>query len=154
MLNDLLRIKKIREKAADDEVRKCRYRVELAQQDLEKSKKELTNYQQWRVQEENRLYEEIINAQVKQFDLDMLKQKVAQLRERDLLLQDAITKAEEHLEETKKQLDLAQENYRLASQAGKKFEEFIDVMREDELKEKARIEELELEEFTTPRNRD
>ncbi len=153
MLNDLLRIKKIRERSADEEVRKCRYRVQLAEQDLEKKQQELISYKAWRIEEEQRRYDEIINTNVKQFDLDILKQTVAQMREKDLILQEAITKAEEHLEETKQQLLQAQQQYRLASQAVQKFEEFIDVIHQEELKEKARIEELELEEFT-PRHRD
>ncbi len=109
MLNDLLRIKKIRQRSADEEVRKCRYRVQLAEQDLEKKQQELVNYKAWRVKEEQRRYDEIINTNVKQFDLDILKQTVAQMREKDLILQEAITKAEEHLEETKQQLQQAQQ---------------------------------------------
>ena len=152
MLHDLLRIKRIREKSAEDEVRKCRYRVELAAQDLEKKKQELIHYKEWRIQEEKRRYDEIINTEVKQFDLDILKQTVAKLREKDLVLQDAITQAEEHLEETKRQLEDAEHAYAKATQAVKKFEEFTDAIEQEEAREKARIEELELEEFT-PRNR-
>ncbi|CAM3692823.1 type III secretion system stalk subunit SctO [Parendozoicomonas haliclonae] len=152
MLNDLLRIKRIREKSAEDEVRKCRYRVELAVQDVEKKKQELVSYKEWRIQEEKRLYDEIMNTAVKQFDLDIVKQTVALHREKDLILQDAITQAEEHLEETRKELEEAQQKHVLATQAVQKFEEFTDVINQEEAKEKARIEELELEEFT-PRNR-
>ncbi len=148
MLNDLLRIKRIREKSAEDEVRKCRYRVEVATKELEDKKQELTQYKEWRIQEEQRLYDEIMNTQVKQFDLDILKQTIAKLREKDLILQDAITKAEEHLEETKQQLEEARDKHRLATQAVQKFEEFTDVLNQEEAKEKARQEDLELEEFT------
>ncbi|MTI14269.1 type III secretion system stalk subunit SctO [Sansalvadorimonas verongulae] len=152
MLHDLLRVKRIREKSAEDEVRKCRYRVEVAVQDIEKKKKELEDYKEWRYQEERRLYDNIMNTAVKQFDLDILKQKVAKLREQDLVLEEAITKAEKHLEECKQQLEEARQAHAKATQAVQKFEEFTDVLDQEAAKEKARLEELELEEFT-PRNR-
>ncbi len=152
MLHDLLRIKRIREKSAEEEVRKCKYRVEIATQELEKKKQELEDYKIWRHKEEQRLYDNIMNTSIKQFDLDILKQKVAKLRERDLILEDAIKDAEKHLEETKQQLEEARQQHVLATQAVQKFEEFTDVLDQEEAKEKARLEELELEEFT-PRNR-
>ena len=152
MLHDLLRIKRIREKSAEEEVRKCKYRVELAVQDLENKKKELEDYKVWRHKEEQRLYDNIMNTSVKQFDLDILKQKVAKLREKDLVLEEAIKDAEKHLEETRQQLEQARKQHVLATQAVQKFEEFTDALDQEEAKEKARLEELELEEFT-PRNR-
>ena len=152
MLNDLLRIKRIREKSAEDEVRKCRYRVEVAAQEIEKKKQELTDYIEWRCQEEQRLYDNIMNTQIKQFDLDILKQKVAKLRDQDLVLKEAVTNAEKHLEECKQQLEDARQAHAKATQAVQKFEEFTEVLNQEEAKEKARLEELELEEFT-PRNR-
>ena len=152
MLHDLLRIKRIREKSAEEEVRKCKYRVELAVQDVETKKKNLEEYKVWRYQEEQRLYDNIMNTSVKQFDLDILKQKVAKLREKDLVLEDAIKEAEKHLEETRQELEEARQKHVLATQAVQKFEEFTDVLDQEEAKEKARLEELELEEFT-PRNR-
>ena len=152
MLNDLLRIKRIREKSAEDEVRKCRYRLEVAVQDVEKKKEELIRYKEWRVQKEQQLYDDIINTSVKQFDLDIMKRKIVKLRERDVTLQDDIVKAEEHVEECKQQLEEARQKHVLATQAVQKFEEFTDVLNQEEAKEKARLEELEMEEFT-PRNR-
>ncbi len=133
-------------------MKKCRYRVEVATQDLEKKKQELIHYKEWRIHEEQRRYDEIINTQVKQFDLDILKQTIAQLREKDLILQEAINKAEEHLEETERQLEEAQQQHLLTVRAVQKFEEFTDAINLEEAKEKAYREEQELEEFT-PRNR-
>ncbi|MCY4471743.1 MAG: YscO family type III secretion system apparatus protein [Kistimonas sp.] len=148
MLNDLLRIKKIREKKAAEEVRKCRYRVETAAQELEKKKQELVDYKKWRIEEEQRRYDAIMNTQVKQFDLDILKQTVAKLREKDLVMQDDIKKAEDHLEKTKEQLEEARKAHVLATRAVQKFEEFIREQDKELAREQERKEELELEEFT------
>ncbi|MCL6271701.1 type III secretion protein [Sansalvadorimonas sp. 2012CJ34-2] len=152
MLHDLLRIKRIREKSAEEEVRKCKYRVEIAVKDVEDKKRNLEEYKAWRHKEEQRLYDNIMNTSVKQFDLDILKQKVAKLREKDLVLEEAIKDAEKHLEESRQQLEEARQKHVLATQAVQKFKEFTDALDKEEAKEKARLEELELEEFT-PRNR-
>lgn len=148
MLHDLLRIKRIREKTAGEEVRKCRYRVEVAAKELEDKKQELVDYKAWRIQEEQARYDAIMNTEVKQFDLDILKQTIAKLREKDLVLQEEIKKAEEHLEQSKQQLEEARKVHVLATRAVQKFEEFIREQEKEEARERERKEELELEEFT------
>ena len=152
MLHDLLRIKRIREKSAQDEVKKVRYRLEQAVIDVDQKKEELTTYIDWRGQEERNLYDNIINAQVHQHDLDFLKQRIARMREHDLVLEEAIRKAESRVEEVREELQQAEAALKVAMQAVKKFEEFTQVLDEEEAKKKAYQEEQELEEFN-PRNR-
>lgn len=152
MLHDLLKIKRIREKSAQDTVRKVRYRLEQAMIEVDQKKEELRTYIDWRKQEERGLYDNIINAQVHQHDLDFLKQRIARMREHDLVLEEAIRKAESFVEEVREELQQAEDALRLAMQAVKKFEEFTQVLDEEEAKEKAYKEEQELEEFN-PKNR-
>lgn len=152
MLHDLLKIKRIREKSAQDAVRKVRYRLEQATIEVDKKKEELRTYIDWRKQEERSLYDNIINAQVHQHDLDFLKQRIARMREHDLVLEEAIRKAESFVEEVREELRQAEDALRLAMQAVKKFEEFTQVLDEEEAKEKEYKEEQELEEFN-PKNR-
>ena len=148
MIHDLLRVKRIREKAAEDHVRTCRYRVEVAVKQLEAKEKELVEYKQWRLQEETRLYDEVMNTSVKQFDLDIIKQKVALLRQKDLTLEEEIASAKTDLQKAREELEQATQAHLLATRAVQKFEEFADVVDKETAREKARIEELELEEFT------
>ncbi|MCY4330067.1 MAG: YscO family type III secretion system apparatus protein [Endozoicomonadaceae bacterium] len=152
MLHDLLRIKKIREKSAHEAVKRCRYKVEQAVIDLQKKEKALEDYLQWRKAEEKRLYDEIMNTQVKERELDLLKRRVVIMREKDSVLEDDINKAKEHLTQCKKELEEAEQLYRKAMQTVEKFETFIEVLDEEAAQEAARAEEAELEEFT-PRNR-
>ncbi|WP_461536769.1 type III secretion system stalk subunit SctO [Spongorhabdus nitratireducens] len=152
MLHDLLKIKRIREKSAQDEVRKCRHHLDAARAEVLKREQELEEYKIWRYKEEQRLYDNIINTEVKQNDLSGLKAKVANLRAKDFQLEQAIDDAKGQVVKAEQTLAAAEEAYRKAMQATKKFEEFTRVLDEEKRKEQERLEELELEEFTVKPN--
>ena len=152
MLHDLLKIKRIREKSAQSEVRKCRHHLDAARAEVVKREQELEDYKVWRQLEEQRLYDSIINTEVKQRDLDGLKQKIAGLRTKDLQFEQAIEEAKQQVVQAEQNLAAAEEHYRKAIQATKKFEEFTRVLDEEKRKEQERQEELELEEFTVKPN--
>ncbi|WP_422134747.1 type III secretion system stalk subunit SctO [Endozoicomonas sp. ALD040] len=148
MLHELLKVKQIREKSAQDQVRKCEYRLEQAQLEVKNKEQELEEYIDWRCKEEQRLYDNIINTEVKQNELDQLKANVARMREKDVLLEQAINEARQDVEKAKEQLEQAREDHMKAMQAVEKFEEFTKVQDEEAAKEAARLEDLEMEEFT------
>ncbi len=148
MLHDLLKIKHIREQSAEREVRKCQSQLEKAQQEVKNRQTAFEEYVEWRVQEEKRLYDNIINAEIHQNDLDKLKQEVAILREKDVTLEQAIAEAEKEVEVAKLALLEAQQQHAKAMQAVEKFEEFTKIQDEEAKKEAERLEDLEMEEFT------
>jgi|GEM_PF-1935944 len=162
MLHDLLKVKNIREESAEREVKRCQHELELAQQELkrreqevERRKQELQDYIRWRSQEEQRLYDNIMNTNVQQHDLDRLKQKVALMRDKDVALEQAITEAEQQVTAAQQQvrqaeqvLETARQAHYKAKQAVEKFEEFCKVQDEEAAKEASRLEDLEMEEFT------
>lgn len=148
MLHELLKIKNIREQGANDEVRKCKNRVEAAKMEVQKKQSELEEYIDWRCKEEQNLYDNIINKEVRQNALDQLKQKVAIMREKDASLEEAISVAKKKVADEEQALEAAKEAHMKAMQAVQKFEEFTKVLDEEAAKEAARIEDLEMEEFT------
>ena len=152
MLHDLLKIKKIREDKAREEVKKCRYRVEVAAKELQQKEQNLEDHIAWRKAEESRLYDEIMDTKVKERELDLLKQRVVLMREKDVVLQEKIQEASKKLESEKEALTQAEKALVTAVQTVEKFEEFTKVLDEEAAREAARAEELELEEFS-PRNR-
>ncbi|MGI9276198.1 MAG: type III secretion system stalk subunit SctO [Endozoicomonas sp.] len=143
-----MKIKNIREKSANDEVRRCKNRLEQAHQEVERKEQELREYIDWRCKEEQQLYDNIINTQVKQNDLDSLKHKIAVLREKDVLLEQAVEEAKQQIKVAEEELDKAREAHMKAIQAVEKFEEFTRVQDEEAKKEAERLEDLEMEEFT------
>lgn len=162
MLRDLLKVKNIREESAEREVKRCKHELELAEQELERReqeverrKQELQDYILWRSQEEQRLYDNIMNTNVQQHDLDQLKQKVALMRDKDVTLEQAITEAQQQVvaaqqqvDQAKQVLETARQAHYKAKQAVEKFEEFCKVQDEEAAKEVSRLEDLEMEEFT------
>ena len=148
MLHELLKIKNIREKSANDEVRRCKNRLEQAHQKVERKEQELREYIDWRCKEEQQLYDNIINTQIKQNDLDSLKHKIALLREKDVLLEQSVEEAKQQIKVAEEELDKAREAHMKAMQAVEKFEEFTKVQDEEARKEAERLEDLEMEEFT------
>lgn len=162
MLKDLLKVKNIREESAEREVKRCQHELDLAHQEVERRKQEvercrqeLEEYIAWRCQEEQRLYDNIMNTSIQQHDLDQLKQKVAILREKDASLEQAIADAEQRVAEAEKKvkeaeqiLEQARQAHYKAKLAVEKFEEFCKVQDEEAEKEAKRLEDLEMEEFT------
>ena len=148
MLHELLKIKNIREQSAETEVRKCKNRVEEAKEEVKKKQQEFEEYVEWRGKEEQRLYDNIINAEVRQNDLDNLKKKIALLREKDVTLEQAVAEARKKVEQEELALEKAREEHAKAMQAVQKFEEFTKVQDAEAKKEAERVEDLEMEEFT------
>lgn len=148
MLHELLKIKHLREQAAGTEVRKCKNRVDVALDEANKKQQEFEEYVEWRGKEEQRLYDNIINMEVRQNDLDSLKKKVAMLREKDVILEQAVAEAKKRVEEEKLALEMAREEHTKAMQAVQKFEEFTRIQDAEAKKEAERIEDLEMEEYT------
>ncbi len=162
MLKELLKVKNIREQAAEREVKLCEQELELRRQEVaqrkqevEQRKQDLEDYILWRSQEEQRLYDNIMNTSIQQHDLDRLKQKVAILREKDASMEQAISEAEQRVVEAEQQVTEAEQQLEMAKQAHykaklavEKFEEFCKVQDEEAEKEAKRLEDLEMEEFT------
>lgn len=148
MLHELLKIKNIREQTAETEVRKCKNRVDAAKQEVRDKQKEFDEYVEWRGQEEKRLYDNIMNMEIHQNDLDHLKQKIALLREKDITLELAVAEAEKQVAVEEQALVEAREHHAKAMQAVQKFEEFTKVQDKEAKKEAERLEDLEMEEFT------
>ncbi|MDP0588598.1 MAG: YscO family type III secretion system apparatus protein [Candidatus Endonucleobacter bathymodioli] len=153
MLHELLKIKKVRETSAHDALRKQQRLLEEALQMQKDKEQELADYIEWRCKEEQLLYDNILNTDVRQHDLDFLKKKVAVLREEDVALEQAVEEAKSHVVDVERELELAEEHYRKARQAVEKFEEFTKVLDEEAAKDVQRLEDLEMEEFIVRPNR-
>ncbi len=148
MLHDLLKVKEIREKSANDEVLRRKRLLAEARQTKKEKEQALVDYIEWRCKEEQALYDNILNTDVRQNDLDMLKQKVALLREKDATLEQAIEAAKNDVAAAEKALKAAQEAHHKAQLAVEKFEEFTRVLDEEAAREAQRLEEIEMEEFS------
>jgi type III secretion protein O len=151
IVDDLLEIKVFREDRASAEVTKCRVALEEAVMLVERRRQELLDYQAWRVRREDEMYDEIEQQLVHLQDLEDLKADIGLLRGREALFEQRIQDAENARGGARTALGAAEAAYAQAQRNRQKFEEVSALFEYEERLERERLEELELEEFTTPR---
>ncbi|PTY05033.1 hypothetical protein DB346_02425 [Verrucomicrobia bacterium LW23] len=147
-LQDLLRLRKLREADAGNAVTRARKAVAAAEEALAAQKKALEDYRAHRIREEDRLYNSVINKQVQLLDLDEVKQAIAWLRERELLEIKKVTEAELAVTQAKEALAKAQAHYQQAVRDSQKIEEHKAMALAEWQQEQELIADRELEEFT------
>ena len=139
-LEDLLRVRNLREDRAQDEFLKARNRLKEANLALDRATQELEDYKVWLIEEEKRRYDTIMNQEVNRHKVDSVKLEVKFLRKKEQLYIEKVKEAEanvskaaEELEQTKevrmqsirdrKKIDEHKENFGVKS--GRKEQEFL-----------------------------
>lgn len=149
VLQDLLKIRLMREQRAKDELIKAQNVLEMAIRKVEQKEKELKDYRVWRVKEEDRLYAEVMNKRVKRMDIDGLKLNLAELERKELDHIQAIDDAKEEREKAKEALEEARTAYNIALVNKQKIEEHKTTWMITWNKEQELRAEKEIEDFKT-----
>ncbi|MCH2204077.1 MAG: type III secretion protein [Fuerstiella sp.] len=147
VLQDLLQVRQFREDGAATAVTRQRLRVDEAQKTVEDRRRELAEYTQWRIAQEKKLYDDIIDHRVQMKDLDDLKLKIQSLRDRELTFQDSIRLAEQELVNEQKKLLDSQHAHREAVKNREKLEEHKGMWLVEVEREVENGMEKELEDF-------
>ncbi len=111
--------------------------------------KELLDYQEWRIKEENRLYNNILKKKVYVKDIDSLKLEIIHNKEQE---QDYVKARDDALQEKENAHDAYMDSKKDYSQAvinTEKTGEILTVVTEEEAFEAERTEEGEMEEQAT-----
>ena len=148
MFEELLRIKKFREDAAQREVKIAEARLAERLKAVRDAEKTFESHRVFRVGEEKRLFQEVKGEAVKVSRLDLMKQAVALLRDDELRLTDKIEEERKTVPPAQQALAEAKGAHAKAITAVEKFREFIAIQREAETAEAARREDAEAEEVT------
>ena len=148
MFEELFRIKEFREQDAANAVSQAKAAVAEKQLALRDAKAAVSEYNEFRLAEEPRLFEEIRGAEVKLEKLEEMKQKVAMMRDHELKLQETVKEAETAVDTAKEALEAAEAAYHEARKELQKFEEFVKAQREEAEKAESRKEEGEVEEIS------
>lgn len=146
---DIVRIKKIREESAFNEMKRCEQILEQAIKKVEEKEKELLDYQEWRIKEENRLYNNILKKKVYVKDIDSLKLEIIHNKAKE---EDYVKAHNDALQEKENAHDAYLESKKNYSQAvinTEKTGEILTVVTEEEAFEADRAEESEMEEQAT-----
>lgn len=147
-LEPLLYIRITRENVAEENLTKARHHLQEMIEKVKKKEKELEDYTKWRVEEEGRLYKELFKKKVKKIDLDEVKVKVSNLRNKELDYVQARDNAIDEREAAKANLENAKILYHQAIFNRKKIDEHKNIWTDEWNKEQERLADLEMEEFT------
>ncbi|CAQ83143.1 MULTISPECIES: type III secretion protein [Photorhabdus] len=147
MISRLQRIKALRVKRAEQHLSLQQMKLQTAHQHHEQALRNVQNYSQWRIAEEQRLFKLCQGQPIDRKGLERWQQQVALLRKNEAQLE---RKAAEILEQVELELRQLQECQRVLHHARRQQEKFNELGRQEQ--EALRIqgeyqEELEQEEF-------
>ena len=151
VLQDMVRVREHREEQATQAVTRALRLLREAREAVVKKQQELNDYIAWRVQEERRLLDSLMRRLLKLGDISDVRETIALLREREFeiidqlrLAEAAVIKAEAHLDECRqKQVKAVRELEKLL--------EHRRLWLQERALEQEMAEDLELEDFTSPR---
>lgn len=131
MLEELLKIKRIRERDAETAVHLAERKLAEAHEAVRAAKQAVSDHHEFRLKEEVRLFEEIRGEPVHVRDFDEMKQSVAMLRKTEADLEETVAEKTKAIAPAEEALQSAQEAYREAKVATMKFEELVDLERSE-----------------------
>ena len=145
-LKDVLYIREMRRDMAQENLIRCQYELKEAIETLEKKEKELEEYKEWAKKEEDRLFDEIKNKKVRKDEIDILKSKLAKLKEDELKKAKAVTDAKTAVKEAEDKVVEAKGLLLQMQLNLEKILEHKDVWLEEANLEEQRVSDLEMEE--------
>ncbi len=146
-LQDLLKVRELREEAASKAVAKAQDKLKACEQYLEKKRKELADYKEWRPQEEKRMYDKIMKKEISQEKLREVKADIAVLRDREVAIEKEVEEAEVAVQEAEQGLQKAKDDHKASMRELEKIKEHKDIWIEEAKKEEEFAMDKELEEF-------
>ncbi len=149
MLNDLLKIKRLREEDAIAALAKAQAFLERQIVTRDKKCREEDEYKVWRLSEEDRLYDEIYGKNVALKTLEELREQIGLLRQKELQLHEAYLQAEKDVAAAQSALEEAQRRRLETYKEMTKYEEYNQIIVDEEKRETERKEEIELEDFAS-----
>ena len=146
-LEDLLRVRFIREEAARREVAQAKRRLEEAREELEKRKKQLKEYHEWRIKEEDRHYQKVHRKKVKHLKINQLKAEMAWMKKDEIKHEKNVDKAKEKCQEEEKKLEEARGIHFQTLRQLQKMQEHKRIWKLQSAKDREKAEDKETEEF-------
>lgn len=122
-LQDLLRVRKFREDRAASEVGAAKRAQEECAAVEERKRKESAEYKTWREKRENVLYDGVLGREVRVGELENLKTDVLALREKELLMEQAVLEAQAAERKASETLKQARREHSIKVKDRRKIEE-------------------------------
>ena len=152
VLQDLLRIREMREDRASAELSAARQEVLRAEQQLEERKDELREFEMTKEERRDRIFAAVVGHAVTREDLDKALEGVARIDKEGELKADNVNLAASKVKEKKELSEEARKHFVIASKDRMKISEHRAVWVKEEQKEQEFRQEIELEDFTGKKN--
>ncbi|HOB61142.1 MAG TPA: YscO family type III secretion system apparatus protein [Candidatus Competibacteraceae bacterium] len=149
MYANLLKIKAHREQNAAQAARRQQQVVEQQAQTVRQARDEAVKFHQYRLQQEQRLFDDIKGKLVALRAIEDMNGNIAALREQEALLETRILDEEKRLKAAQKTLEDLRQRHQAAIRECEKFKQFVEAQRAIEFREQAMKEENELEEIAS-----
>ncbi len=146
-LAPLLSVREYREEAAKNAVRAAENAVREAEAEVARQQEKLDSYRVWRVEEEERRYDAIMDVVLTLEDLDTFKAGLASLADGERQHEEKVAEARRQVEKCRKAVEKARDEAARARRETSKILAHRDIWKEEAKKEAARLEDLEMEEF-------
>lgn len=150
-LQDMVRVRSHREEQASQAVTRARRLLEEARAVVLRLQKELDDYRTWRVHEERRLLDSLMRRLLKLGEISDVRQTIVHLREREFEMIDAVKQAEAAVTKAEVQLEECRGKHIKAVRDLEKLLEHRLVWLSERALEQEMAEDLELEDFSSPR---
>ena len=147
MLADLLNIKRLHEDDAVAALAEARASLDQKTTAHQLKQREQADYETWRIAEEERLYQRIQGKNITLSKLEVMREKIASLRSKDLQLQEEVVQAAQDVECARKALAEAAQRRIEAHKDVVKYEEYQQILLDAEQHERERQEEVESEDL-------
>ena len=151
-LQELLRIRVMREDRASAELSAARQEVRRAEQQLVERKDELRAYEETKEERRDRIYEAVLGHAVSREEIDKVIEGVARIDEEGALKADNVALAAAKVKEKERLSEEAKAHFVQASKERMKISEHREIWLAAELKEQEARQEIELEDFTGKKN--
>lgn len=145
VLEDILSVRRLRENKALNTMVQRKTDLECAMANKAQKEKELHDYRQWRVEEEQRLFADLQQQSGNIQDILLFVDTTNGLRESQANRAQQVVKAGEQINAAEKKLESARQNYALAHRKKAKIEEHKTIWTEAYHKEQEMAAEIEME---------
>lgn len=146
-LQDLLQVRRLREDAAAREWAQQKVTVANAEAELARVRRELSDYQAWRIRREAEMFEEVMNQPVRPKELDDLRFRIQKLRDKESTYASRVIESEEQLRGEQEKLEEDRQAYFSALRNREKLDEHKALWKCDAEKLREELEERETEDF-------
>ncbi len=146
-LQDMLRIRTMREDRSGKQLVVARRERDVAQVEVNRSEQKLEDFRSTKELRRNRLYDSVMKRLVKRETLENLRERVANIDEQEHLLEVALADAEHVLETKEENAEKARIRYVVDSKNKSKIEMHRSTWLEEEKKAQEHQDDNEMEEF-------